>query len=127
MEWFPDEPNGLNRYFFDLLRALREYERLDARAIVLGPAKGRPAHVTTGPEAGDSLPTRLWRYATAVGAEAPHADVIDGHFALYSAASLLARGARRPPFVVHFQGPWADESRVAGVESALRVTAKRIV
>jgi glycosyltransferase involved in cell wall biosynthesis len=45
--------------------------------------------------------------------------VIDRHFSLYGRARTSRRG--RHPLVVHFHGPWADESRVAGAsEGAAR-------
>src|SRR5262249_14232203 len=38
------------------------------------------------------------------------ADVVDAHFALYAGLAIFTTRLRRCPLIVHFQGPWADES-----------------
>ncbi len=110
-EWFPDEPGGLNRYFRDLLTALSA-NGSQPRALVLGPASDPPPGLTVvdrGP-----LPLRLLRYGRAARRLSDAAELVDSHFALYGIAALLAGAARGSPLVIHFQGPWAAESRSRG-------------
>src|SRR6202035_4967944 len=59
----------------------------------------------------------FWR-ATQRAADA--CDIVDAHFALYSAAPLLMGRLRGRPAVFHFQGPWADENVWTGDSSRLR-------
>jgi glycosyltransferase involved in cell wall biosynthesis len=119
MGWPSGQAGGLNRYLADLLAAL-EGSGADPTAIVLGPAPNAPPGVIAAAESTDPLVKRLRRYARAA---ARPADVIDAHFALYSLLPALRR--RRRPLVVHFHGPWADESSSAGERSGLRIGAKR--
>jgi glycosyltransferase involved in cell wall biosynthesis len=121
MGWPSGQTGGLNRYFADLFAALVR-AGADPAAVVLGPAPGAPPGATIAAQADTTLPVRLLRYARA--ARAP-ADVVDAHFALY--ALLPALRPRGRPLVVHFQGPWADESRAAGDRSRTRRWAKRRV
>jgi glycosyltransferase involved in cell wall biosynthesis len=51
---------------------------------------------------------------------------VDAHFALYAFAPKLLGWFRRRPLIVHFQGPWADESVVAG-DGAVKAWVKRSV
>ncbi len=119
LEWFPDSAGGLNRYFRELRAALG-----GPHAVVLGPAADAAARVHVPADSSQPLLPRLWRYRAAAAALAPDADVVDAHFALTAAAALTARSVRRLPLVVHFQGPWADESASVGQRSRLRIAAK---
>ena len=111
-------PGGLNRYFAALVVAERSIG-IEADAVVLGP--GDP---TISPPAGTSfassiaapLPLRLRAMARAA-IRPPLPDLVDAHFALYAALPLRGR-LRRSPLVVHFQGPWAEESSVEGASRA---------
>jgi glycosyltransferase involved in cell wall biosynthesis len=123
MGWFPDQAGGLNRYFADLYRAL-ETDGLRPRAVVLGPVSDAPERVAAPAISGDPLLQRLRRYARAARAVAPDIDVVDVHFALYGLVPILT-SLRSKPLLVHFQGPWADESTAAGERSGIRVWAKR--
>jgi glycosyltransferase involved in cell wall biosynthesis len=62
------------------------------------------------------------RRRTRKALEDVHPDLVASHFALYTAPVLDLLGDR--PLVVHFHGPWAQESAVEGA-SALSVWAKR--
>lgn len=111
-EWFSTTPGGLNRYFTDLFGALHDLSGVDVSASAFG--EPAPGGVSWGPVGG---PT--WRRALAAFTEArpgrePH--VLDRHFCLYGRSSAGARG--RSPLVVHFHGPWAAESRMAGSRGA---------
>lgn len=120
MGWPSGQVGGLNRYLAELFTAL---ERAGAApsAVVVGPAPDAPAGVAVAADARSPLPRRLLAYARA--ARRP-ADVIDAHFALYALLPVLLR-SRGVPLVVHFQGPWADESAAAGGANLLAVTVKR--
>jgi glycosyltransferase involved in cell wall biosynthesis len=108
---FDEVPGGLNRYLGDLAGALR--------------TAGTPAHVLAGgaPVSDPwwtSVPsTPLGSKLTALRREggrlAAGATVLDVHFALHGWPVLTHPLARRVPMIVHFQGPWADESRIEGV------------
>lgn len=124
-EWFEDTPGGLNRYLADLAGSLPE-AGIDARAVVLGPAASSPPTFWPSGRADASLGQRLAAVYRACRAQASHVDVVDVHFALYGLLPLLVgpRRLRRLPLIVHFQGPWARESRAVGA-SVLVCAAKR--
>lgn len=114
-EWFGDEPGGLNRYLADLAGALSE-AGMDVRAVVLGPGVTSPPMVWPAGRGSAPLWRRLVSLYRACCAQASHVDALDVHFALYGFLPLLvgSRRLRRLPLMVHFQGPWAQESRAAG-------------
>jgi glycosyltransferase involved in cell wall biosynthesis len=120
-EAFPDRPGGLNRYTHDLFAALKEFG--DApRLVVVGPATA-PADpggvVSDGP-----LPFRLWRVRRRARELAGSHQFVDAHFALYAAPPLLTGAIRGSPFMVHFHGPWAEESVAAGERSTAAIWLK---
>lgn len=126
MGWFPSTPGGLNRYYRSLLEQLPE-----ASGVVVGPAEQTPATVHTVGGEGLPLAQRMIRFWRAARQGMAKAELIDSHFALYSAAALLAGKSREQPLVFHFHGPWADENIAAGdaswVRFALRSALERIV
>ena len=71
-----------------------------------------------------SVRTRLGAIRSAIKRHSD-VDIVDAHFALTALPALFGRVGRRP-LVVHFQGPWADESALAG-ESWLACKIKRRV
>jgi glycosyltransferase involved in cell wall biosynthesis len=105
--WFPDTLGGVERYYRSLLEALPE-----ARGVVIGPAADAPARVRAVSRADAPLARRLPAFRGAALRAAAGAELIDAHFALYAAGPLLLSRARSTPAVVHFHGPWADESTV---------------
>lgn len=118
--WFPDRLGGLNRYYRDLLEHLPE-----ASGVVIGGDDSTPARVA-GVSAHDApLPVRLARFWAAAQRQADGIDVVDAHFALYALPVLWAGRLRGKPLIVHFQGPWADESVAAGDRSRSRRLARR--
>ncbi len=123
MGWFPDQPGGLNRHFRDLAASLAQGGS-SPRAIVVGPAAEAPAGVEACAPA--SLARRLVGYTLAARRGAAGAEVVDAHFALYALLPVLGP-LRRLPLVVHFHGPWADESRASGRGSRFAIAAKRRV
>ncbi|MEJ7764780.1 MAG: glycosyltransferase family 4 protein [Acidimicrobiales bacterium] len=112
--WHPDSPGGLNRYLGDLLTALGA-GGVEARAVVLGPAASAPPAVHPGGRADDPVVLRLWRYNRAVRRASEGAGLLDAHFALYAWWPAFVGRTRKLPLVVHFQGPWAEESRSVGL------------
>jgi glycosyltransferase involved in cell wall biosynthesis len=111
--WFPDAPGGLNRYVRELKLALSEAGR-NTSAIVIGPASDPPSELRVVETSRSSLLERVTGVARAARLEAGGIDVVDAHFALYAAVPCLAASLRSKPLVVHFHGPWADESGAAG-------------
>jgi glycogen(starch) synthase len=103
--WFPDEIGGLDRYFSHLFQALDRLPGVFPRGVVVGPAPSAPSHVRAVGSHGDPLHRRV---LATLRAGSDDVDVVDAHFALYSAVPLLTR-LRKVPLLVHFHGPWADE------------------
>jgi len=118
--WFPDQLGGLDRYFRDLLE-----HQPEATGVVVGPASDSPARVIAASRHDAPLPRRLFAFMAAARRAALDANVLDTHFALYGLAPLLSWRVRRLPAVVHFQGPWADESVAQGDASASRLWLRR--
>jgi glycosyltransferase involved in cell wall biosynthesis len=125
-EWYADRPGGLNRYFAGLLDALSRCGALP-KATVLGPATDAPAVVAAASSPTQTLPVRLWRYYCAAERNSAGATVVDAHFALYAFLPVVVGRLRDLPLVVHFQGPWADESVLAVGQASTVIGAKRLV
>lgn len=123
-EWFGDRPGGLNRYVGDLSDALTGVGQ-DHRVVVVSGAEDAPAAFHGVAAAERALPIRLMRFARAARRLARDADVIDAHFALYAALPVLLPPLRGLPLVVHFHGPWAEESLVAAPGAQAAARAKR--
>ena len=117
-------PGGLNRYFDELVRAELELG-IDAEAVVLsGNGSSDDTGLSHGGEMGQNI-IRRFSSMSRGALSSPLPDLFDSHFALYSLWPLLWRGRRRP-WVVHFQGPWADESATEGGNN-INVALKRWV
>jgi glycosyltransferase involved in cell wall biosynthesis len=124
LEWFPGRTGGSNRYFRELLVRLP-----DAGVAVEGVAVGetdlrRSAAVAAAPD--DPLPRRLTRFKSVAERLGKSADVVDVHFALYALLPVVFGRLRRKPLVVHFHGPWADESIAAGQQIAAALIKRRV-
>ena len=91
----------------------------------MGPTRS-PSHVLAG-KTSWPLPLRILSYWRAAARLANRIDVVDSHFALYGLLPVLATRLRSKPLVVHFQGPWAEESRVAGQRSSVILSVKRLM
>jgi glycosyltransferase involved in cell wall biosynthesis len=120
--WFPDQIGGLDRYYRDLLERLPE-----ARGIVIGPALGVPARVLVASAHEAPLAARMAAFWLAARRLASETDVVDAHFALYAIPCVLIGRLRRRPLVVHFQGPWAEETSVQGDGSRRRHLAREFI
>lgn len=128
MEWFDEVPGGLNRYYADLLRHLRQ-AGVRSHGLVAG--SHNVARLTHG-NVRAFAPLKAPYHVRAMAARRAVAGVIEerptsmvaAHFAAY-AFPVLDR-LRRRPFVVHFHGPWTRESHLEG-ESRLACLVKALM
>ncbi|MFM0286650.1 glycosyltransferase family 4 protein [Paraburkholderia megapolitana] len=132
MHWFGERPGGLDRMFMALVDALPA-QGVNVRGLVAGSpavldASGGRVHPFAATQ--DGLGKRLWQVRTRsrelTTARMP--DVVATHFALYAAPTVGVFG--NVPRVVHFHGPWAEESGSEGrgsVSRVLRRTLERFV
>jgi glycosyltransferase involved in cell wall biosynthesis len=125
-EWFPEKPGGLDRYYFELVRHLPA-AGVAVNGLVIGSDQittDTAGTIRSFAPSGASLMTRWRGVRNHLGralSDDP-ASLVVTHFALYAAPCVdLLRNAA---FVVHFQGPWSDESRAEGA-SALVAGVKR--
>lgn len=129
MGWFGDQRGGLNRYVRDYLQAWTDSGSA-ATSIMIGPGTGAPPSVTTASTHGASILRRLTALARA-GRRADTPSWVDAHFAMTAIPVLLANPRlRRRPLIVHFHGPWADETVENGgarpLAAALRVIERSL-
>ena len=117
LEWFAEVTGGLNRVYGHLLQELAVQD-VESYGLVAGsPAveqlSGGLAHAFAAPDAPLLARLRSLRAAALPWLRSHRGDgVIVSHFALH--ALPLIDQLRRHPFVVHFQGPWGEESRLEG-------------
>ena len=127
MHWFPEGGGGADRYFHGLVTELIRADP-EARGFVFG--TGQPEDRRQVRFLGDrkqSMPQRLRKLRAAVNGELKRRNgraLIGTHFALYGLPLLdtLWRNCH----VVHFHGPWADESAAEG-EGGRSVLFKKAV
>ena len=132
MEWLSEHPGGLNRVYAHLLR---EFASQDMELLGLVAGSPNVTRVSNGlANAFAPLDASLAARMRALrGAAVPwlrvHPDaLIVSHFALH--ALPLLDQVRRHPFVVHFQGPWGEESRAegaSGISAAIKSFVERRV
>lgn len=114
MGWFPDQPGGLNRYYFELLKTFQA-QGLDLTGIVAGPASRLNTEDTVTRFGGSStsLFMRMHKARKTIAETMKYRtySVVTSHFApyIFPALDMIDQ-----PLVVHFQGPWAQESRIEG-------------
>ncbi|MFI5776501.1 glycosyltransferase family 4 protein [Nocardia sp. NPDC051570] len=117
-EWFSAAPGGLNRYFTDLYRALRGLDEITLSATAFGtPPPGGSSWGTTGGTTSHRA-RRAFMDRSGLSPKAPN-PIVDRHFCLYGTPTS-------GPLVVHFHGPWAQESQAAG-ETDRTVRAKYLL
>jgi glycosyltransferase involved in cell wall biosynthesis len=128
---------GLNRYFEDLVRAQRR-GGTDAVGVLLGDPDGDPDEAfCVAARPADSQLARARGIDAAIRALGVP-ELADLHFAGTAAYTAVFGALRKVPKVVHFQGPWAEESSHLGappwnamakraVERAVYRRADRIV
>jgi glycosyltransferase involved in cell wall biosynthesis len=126
MEWFSETPGGVNRVYRGLIQHLPS-AGVEVTGLVTGTSGVSDAsegRVTAVCPTDAPLLTRCCRWRQGIReALARHPEAFPAvHFALY-AFSALDQLSRRP-FIVHFHGPWALESREEGAgRLATRVRA----
>ena len=123
MGWFPEEPGGLNRVYFELTRHLPA-ANVEVHGLVAGTAQaGQSSDGVVEGFASRSAPlvSRLLavrRLAVPMLRSDPKLLVVS-HFSLYTAPIIDALAGH--PMVVHFQGPWGLEG---GAERQSRLTVR---
>lgn len=117
------QTSGSDRYYFDLLRALRPLG-VRVRGVVLGDPNAvddpLPEIASFAPE-GSGAPSRWLGLRRTVGPLVGKSDVVVSHFAPH-AFPVLDR-IRSRPLVAHVHGPWTLEARAQGLP--LRTIALR--
>jgi len=116
MHWFGERPGGLDRMFMALVKSLPA-QGVNVRGLVAGSANVLEASggsVQAFATAQSRLGTRLWgaRMHSNRLRRARMPDVVATHFALYTAPTTGVFSS--VPRVVHFHGPWAEESGSEG-------------
>jgi glycogen synthase len=116
MRWLGTGSGGLDRVFYDLANSLPE-QGIAVNGLVVQPADVADrtgGKIQAFAVDGASLPKRMLGARRAIGRyiESGGIDLIAGHFALYLSAALGRLGDT--PLVVHFHGPWAQESGFEG-------------
>jgi glycosyltransferase involved in cell wall biosynthesis len=128
MNWFDERPGGLDRMVSALIQSLPA-QGVAVRGLVAGSENVRTSTngVVTPFAAPDApLAKRIagLRRAAVELRRARVPDVVAAHFALY-AAPVLGKFSRVPK-VIHFHGPWGDES-AHGARGQASVIARRAV
>jgi glycosyltransferase involved in cell wall biosynthesis len=126
MEWHPDSSgSGVGRMYHGLVQHLPD-TGIQVCGLVTGPDSlpAAPDHVTPFAQVDDSLIRRLRSLRASVRdvLRKHDVDVVASHFGLYTLPLIGLLEDR--PLVVHFHGPWADESAVEG-ESVWKVLCKK--
>ena len=118
LHWFPERGGGADRMYADLVRAL---PRCDVKCRGLVAGTGRVIVESGGAIrafAPIEVPVRQrWRAMRGAVQEELNRfppDLVASHFAFYTFPALRSIRKKHIPLVVHFQGPWANESRVEG-------------
>ena len=119
---------GLDRIYQDLVRRLPD-EGVDVVGVVSGPRDGHaPTESRVHGFAPQTAP--MWQRIRSLRRlvdrlRAQHRfDVAASHFALYGA--MVLDRLRDTPLVVHFHGPWSDESAAVGA-NGLAVAGKALI
>jgi glycosyltransferase involved in cell wall biosynthesis len=117
MGWFPDQPGGLNRFFYDCCQHLPKYD-IEFSGLVTGslPILVNPSSRIYAFALQDSSLLNRWLAASEAAKQliaATQPDLIASHFALYS-LPVLRHLHDDLPLVTHFHGPWALEGNAEG-------------
>ncbi len=131
--WFPEHAGGLERVYHNLLMHLPD-EGVQPRGLVVGSESVGPSSdglVSAFARPDASLITRCWQARRAVQSllASSSVDLVAAHFALYAAPWIDL--VDDIPFVMHFHGPWAAETRAeshaSSVKGYLQSTLERYV
>lgn len=127
LDWFPEHGGGLDRYFYDLV-AHASRSGLHIEGLVAGSAAvaaSSDGMIRSFAPRAAPLPRRFIaaRRATRHALDSFRPDLVAGHFAahLFPSLDLIRR-----PLVVHFQGPWAQESHAQGALAPVVALKHRI-
>lgn len=128
LNWFPEAPGGLDRFYYELISALPG-AGVEAFGWVVGSSSAATetqGRIRALGSASDSVLKRLVSARCAIRSSIAeqHPDVVVSHFALHMFPALLS--LKGLPLVIHFHGPWAEESRVEGA-GRLSVLGKRML
>lgn len=116
MNWYPEVAGGLSRVYYDCMRSLPEagveFEGLVAGSPTVAQQSGGRVHAFAGVH--DPLRSRWSQLRQTVRQRLKQReyDLVVSHFALYAFPVLDLVSPY--PKVMHFQGPWALESRLEG-------------
>jgi len=126
LEWFPELRGGLNRVYYDCMNYLPP-AGINFRGLVAGSPNVKQDSnglVETFAPSNISLLKRCFKLRESVARLLAEndCDLIVSHFALYTLPAIDLFGER--PLVIHFQGPWAGESKVEG-ENFLGIKFKK--
>jgi glycogen(starch) synthase len=130
LHWFPERASGLDRVYYDLIQALPA-AAVQCKGLVSGSeqvVKDSSGAVRSFGAPNQNLLKRWAGVRRAVREElaASHFDLVVSHFCLYTFPVRGLIASHKLPLVVHFQGPWAAESRQEGAGRAA-VFAKCVI
>ena len=115
--WFPENPGGLDRYFYDCVQYLPKYN-VDVKGLVIGSTEvlsSSHSIVKAFAKPQTSLVNRWLGISYFVGQFLASSDndcLVVSHFSLYTFPILTQ--LRGKPLLIHFHGPWALESKAEG-------------
>lgn len=119
MEWFPEQPGGLPRVYYDCIQALPQIG-VEVSGLVTGSEQVSRSSMGVV-QAFAPTQSSLWQRWTGLRFAVKQAflqssyDLVASHFALYTFPILDRLGQR--PLVTHFHGPWALESNAEGAKT----------
>jgi glycosyltransferase involved in cell wall biosynthesis len=130
LHWFPERAGGLDRVYYDLIRALPA-AGVACKGLVCGSenvSSDSSGAVRAFAKPGESLLKRWMGVRRAMREElaASDFDLVVSHFCLYTLPVRGIIASHKLPLVVHFQGPWAQESRQEGA-GRIAVLAKHAI
>jgi len=116
MGWFPEQPGGLNRVYYDLLHSL-PLVGVECKGVITGqsPIDGPLGEtIKVAAPLNGNLADRCLslRRVTREILDQDSIQLVAIHFALYGILAVKSIPPR--PMVMHFHGPWALESKVEG-------------
>lgn len=119
LNWFPEQPGGLDRFYYDCARSLSSVG-VGFDGLVVG-SENVATNSAQQVEAFAPSSVSLWRrwfgirHAMSSKLSGQNYDLVVSHFALYTFPVLDQ--IKPYPLVMHFHGPWALESQLEGGRS----------